>query len=270
MGHKSDNMAKIDGKTLWITGASSGIGEALVYALDKKNCKLIISSRKKEALERVKSNCIHKENIAIVLMDLADITAMPEKAKRAFEVFGSIAILINNAGISQRSEIAKTDISVYKKLMDINYLGTVALSKVVLPYFIKNSSGHFVTVSSLMGKFAGPQRSGYCGAKHALHGFFDVLRMEHESDGIDVTMICPGYVQTNIDKNALTADGSPQRTHDAENQNGLPVDVFAKKMIRAIERKKYEAYMGGKEVMGVYVKRLFPRLLHRLVLRSTK
>lgn len=270
MGYKSDNMAKIDGKTIWITGASSGIGEALVYALDKKNCKLIISSRKKEALERVKSNCTHEENIAIIPLDLADITSMPEKAKQAFEAFGSIAILINNAGISQRSEIAETDIIVYKRLMDINYLGTVALSKAVLPYFIKRSNGHFVTVSSLMGKFAGPQRSGYCGSKHALHGFFDVLRMEHEGDGIDVTMICPGYVQTDIDKNALTADGSPQRKHDIENQNGLPVNVFAQKMIRAIERKKYEAYMGGKEVMGVYVKRWFPKLLHRLVLRSTR
>lgn len=270
MGHKLDNMAKIDGKTIWVTGASSGIGEALVYALDKKNCKLIISSRKKEALESVKSNCVHKENITIIPMDLEDIASMPEKVKQAFDVFGATAILINNAGISQRSKIADTDISVYKRLMDINYLGTVALTKAVLPYFVKNSGGHFVTVSSLMGKFAGPQRSGYCGSKHALHGFFDVLRMEHEADGIHVTMICPGYVQTNIDKNALTADGSPQRTHDVENQNGLPVDLFAKKMIRAIERKKYEAFMGGKEVMGIYVKRWFPKLLHRLVLRSTK
>ena len=120
-----------------------------------------------------------------------------------------------------------------------------------------------------MGKFAGPQRSGYCGSKHALHGFFDVLRMEHEKDDINVTMICPGYVQTNIDKNALTADGSPQQKHDIENQNGLPVAVFAQKMIKAIERKKQEAYMGKKEVLGIYLKRFFPKLLHRVVLKST-
>lgn len=262
-------MSCIDGKTIWITGASSGIGEALTYELDKKKCKLILSSRKIEELQRVKANCTNQDNIEIITLDLANMNAMTEKAKEAFEVFGQLDLLINNAGISQRSKIIDTDISVYKKLVDINYLGTVALSKAVLPYFVKAKNGHFATITSLMGKFAGPQRSGYCGAKHALHGFFDVLRMEHEKDNINVTLICPGYVQTNIDKNALTADGSAQEKHDAENQNGLPVAVFAKQMIRAIERKKYEAYMGKKEVMGVYLKRFFPKLLHRVVLKST-
>lgn len=263
-------MAKINGKTVWITGASSGIGEALVYALEQKECRLIISSRKEAELERVKSSCTHQDTIEILPLDLADIDSMPEKAQVAFDAFGPIDVLINNAGISQRSEIIDTDIEVYRKLMEINYLGTVALSKAVLPYFLQNRSGHFVTVSSVMGKFGGPQRSGYCGSKHALHGFFDVLRLEHGTDGINVTLICPGYVRTNIDKNALTGDGSPQRRHDAENQNGLPVQVFVTKMIRAIERNKQEAYMGGKEVMGVYVKRFFPSLLHRLILRNTK
>lgn len=263
-------MGRIDGKTIWITGASSGIGEALTYQLDKKKCKLVISSRKEIELQRVKANCTHQENIEIISLDLSDLNDMPEKATLAFSAFGQMDILINNAGISQRSEIINTDISVYKQLMDINYLGTVALSKAILPHFMKAKNGHFVTVSSLMGKFAGPQRSGYCGSKHALHGFFDVLRMEHEKDGINVTMICPGYVQTNIDKNALTADGSPQEKHNIENQNGLPVAVFARKMIRAIERQKYEAYMGKKEVMGIYLKRFFPKLLHRIVLKSTE
>ncbi len=262
-------MTRVDGKTIWITGASSGIGEALTYQLDKKKCKLIISARKEEELQRVKANCDHQKNIKIIPLDLANLNDMSEKVEMAVTVFGQIDILINNAGISQRSKIINTDIEVYRRLMDINYLGTVALSKVLLPYFVKAKTGHFVTVSSLMGKFAGPHRSGYCGSKHALHGFFDVLRMEHEKDGIHVTMICPGYVQTNIDKNALTADGSPQRKHDVENQNGLPVAVFSKKMIRAIERKKYEAYMGKKEVMGIYLKRFFPKLLHRVVLNST-
>jgi short-subunit dehydrogenase len=262
-------MGRIDGKIIWLTGASSGIGEALTYQLDKKKCKLVLSSRKEEELQRVKANCTHHENIKIISLDLENLNELPEKAKAAIEAFGHMDMLINNAGISQRSEIINTNINVYKRLMDINYLGTIALSKAVLPYFVKAKNGHIVTVSSLMGKFAGPLRSGYCGSKHALHGFFDVLRMEHEKDGINVTMICPGYVQTNIDKNALTADGSPQEKHDVENQNGLAVDIFVKKMIRAIERLKYEAYLGKKEVMGIYLKRFFPKLLHRLVLKST-
>ncbi len=262
-------MQPIDGKTVWITGASSGIGEALTYALDKKNCKLILSSRKEPELQRVKSNCGNLENIKTIPLDLADYGKMPELAKDAIAAFGQIDILINNAGISQRSLVVDTEFEVYKKLIDINYLGTVALTKALLPHFIRNKKGHFVTITSLMGKFAGPQRSGYCGSKHALHGFFDVLRMEHEKDTIDVTLICPGYVRTNIDKNALTADGSLQGRHDEENQNGLKVAVFAKKMIHAIERKKFEAYMGKKEVMGIYLKRFFPKLLHKIVLKNT-
>lgn len=262
-------MSKIDGKIVWITGASSGIGEALSYALDKRNCKLILSARRENELKKVKQNCTHQENIKILPLDLANTESLNVKVSEAINAFSMIDILINNAGLSQRSKIIDTQLSVYKKLMDINYLGTVALSKALLPHFIANKNGQFATVTSLMGKFGGPYRSGYCGAKHALHGFFDVLRQEHEADGISVTLICPGYVRTNVDKNALTADGSAQNKHDEENQNGLKVYEFAQKMIRSIERKKFEAYMGGFEVIGVYLKRFFPRLLHRMVVKRT-
>ena len=119
-----------------------------------------------------------------------------------------------------------------------------------------------------MGKFGSPYRSGYCGAKHVLHGFFDVLRMEHEKDHIGVTLICPGFVNTNVAKNALTANGASQNEQDMATQNGISAETLAKKMIRAIEKKKFEAYIGGKERFGVYL-RLFPKLLHNVVLRST-
>ena len=261
-------MQSIEGKVIWITGASSGIGEALVYALDKKNSKLIISARNEEALQQVRDNCGRKDQVQILPLDLGDYKVMNQKVAKALSYFNKIDILINTAGISQRSLILDTEFEVYKKLMDINYLGTVALTKALLPYFIKTNSGHFVTVTSLMGKFGSPYRSGYCGAKHALHGFFDVLRMEHEQDGIDVTLICPGFVQTNIAKNALTGDGSLQKTNDAATQNGLPVADFSQKMIRAIEQKKFEAYIGQGETKGIYLKRFFPRLLHKVVLNS--
>ena len=260
-------MQRIAGKVVWITGASSGIGEALAHALDKKNCKLILSSRDEAALKKVKDKCTLKNNIEVLPLDLTDFNTMNQKVEEALAFNDGLDILINNAGVSQRSLIVDTEFEVYKKLMDINYLGTVALTKALLPYFIKNK-GHFVTVTSLMGKFGSPYRSGYCGTKHALHGFFDVLRMEHEKDGIDVTLICPGFVQTNVAKNALTADGSLQDEDDIATQNGLSVSVFSDKMIRAIERKKFEAYIGKGEVKGIYLKRFFPKLLHKLVLRS--
>lgn len=259
---------KIEGKTVWITGASSGIGEALTYLLNRRNCKLILSSRKEDELLRVKNNCQNQDSVHIVCIDLAVYEKLPETVDKVVSKHGPIDIMVNNAGISQRSLIAETEFDVYKKLIDVNYLGTVALTKALLPHFITNRKGHFVTVTSLMGKFGSPYRSGYCGAKHALHGFFDVLRMEHEKDGIAVTLICPGFVNTNVAKNALTANGSSQNEQDAATKNGLPAEVLAKKMIRAVEKNKFEVYIGGKERIGIYL-RFFPKLLHRVVLNST-
>ena len=255
-------------KVAWITGASSGIGEALTYELNGKGYKLVFSSRKLKDLQQVKENCPNNINIAVLPLDLVDFKLMPEKVKEAISFYGSIDILINNAGISQRSLIMETDLEVYKKLMDVNYMGTIALTKAILPYFVSQKSGQFVTVTSLMGKFGSPYRSGYCGSKHALHGFFDVLRMEHENDNIKVTLVCPGFVNTNVAINALTADGSPQTDNDMATKNGLSPHDFAKKMVKGIEKEKFEVYIGRKEVMGIYVKRFFPKLLHRLVLRS--
>ena len=261
-------MQRIDSKVVWITGASSGIGEALTLALDQKKCRLIISARDEEALNKVRNNCTHKHNIKVLPLDLSEFDTMAQKVVQAYSFFNEIDILINNAGVSQRSLIIDTSFNVYKKLIDINYLGTVALTKRILPHFIRNKKGHFVTVTSLMGKFGTPYRSGYCGAKHALHGFFDVLRMEHEKDGIDVTLVCPGFVQTNVAKNALTADGSLQVKDDEATKNGMAANIFSNKMIRAIERKKFEVYIGRGEIKGIYLKRFFPKLLHSVVLRS--
>ena len=187
---------------------------------------------------------------------------------QAIKQYGKIDLLINNGGISQRALIIDTDISVDKKLMEVDYLGTVALSKALLPHFIKNQTGHYAVVTSLMGKFSSPYRSGYCGAKHALHGFFDTLRMEHQKDNVNVTLICPGFVNTNIAKNALIGDGSLQNSQDDATENGLPIPEFCDRMIQAIQKEKFEAYIGKKEVLGVYLKRFFPKLLHRFVMKS--
>lgn len=260
-------MKSINGKVVWITGASSGIGEALAYELARRNCKLILSARNVEALEMVKSKCVTAE-VVVLPFDLSDCGNAKNNVDKALAAFGTIDILVNNGGVSQRSLIAETDFEVDKKLIEVDYLGTVALTKALLPHFIKNKTGHFVTITSLMGKFGSPYRSGYCGAKHALHGFFDVLRMEHYKDFLDVTLICPGFIQTNVAKNALTGNGSKQNKEDEATKNGMPVAVFAKKFVKAVESKKFEAYIGGKEVMGVYLKRFFPKFLHYFVLRS--
>ncbi|WP_340063032.1 SDR family oxidoreductase [Ascidiimonas aurantiaca] len=256
------------GKIVWITGASSGIGETLAYELSKAGTSLILSARRKEVLEKVRSRCENKEQVFVLPMDLSDWEGMELLCKQAMGFFGSIDILVNNAGISQRSLITETVFSVDKKLMDVNYLGTVTLSKALLPYFLSQRKGHYVTVTSLMGKFGSPYRSAYCASKHALHGFFDVLRMEHEKDGIIVTMICPGFVDTNVARNALTGNGKPQNTNDEATKNGLSPSYLARKIIKAVDRKKFEVYIGKREVIGIYLKRFFPKLLHKMVLKS--
>ncbi len=253
---------------IWITGASSGIGAELAKQYAKEGALLILSARGEKALQEVKNSCEHQENITVLPLDLKDFKSMTQYVEKALAVYGSIDLLINNGGVSQRSLIADTKIEVYQELMNINYMGTVALTKALLPYFIERKKGHFAVVTSVMGKFGSPYRSGYCGAKHALHGFFDVLRMEHEKDNVDVTLICPGFVQTNVTINALTGTGERLNHDDPGTQNGLEVAFFCKKMIRAIRNKKWEVSFGKKEKLGVFVKRFSQKLLHAIVMRS--
>lgn len=256
----------MEAKRIWITGATSGIGLELAKQLAKNN-NLILSGRKLENLQEVAKN-LPFGAVALVPLDLSQFQEVNDWVSQAWNAFGGVDIMIHNAGISQRSLIIETDISVDKTLIETNYLGTVAITKALLPKMIASGGGQFVVVTSLMGKFGSPYRSGYCGSKHALHGFFDVLRMEHEKDGISVTMVCPGFVQTNIAKNALVGDGSVQNSQDEATENGLPVEVFAQKMMKAIRNKKMEVYIGQKEVMGIWLKRFFPKLLHRVVMKS--
>ena len=254
------------GKTVWITGASSGIGRALATEFAKKGAHLLLSGRKTEALEAVKAECFKASAVDLLPFDLANYKDAEQWVAKALDHLGHVDLLINNAGISQRSLIADTSMAVVEKLMQVNYFGTVALTTALLPHWIERKAGKVATVTSLMGRFGSPYRSGYCGSKHALHGFFDVLRMEHEKDGLQVTLLAPGFVQTDIARNALVGDGQAQNSQDKATANGLTPARCAAQMRKAVEKKKFEAYFGKKEVMGIYLKRFFPRLLHKRVM----
>jgi short-subunit dehydrogenase len=260
-------MAGLKDKVIWLTGASSGIGEALAYELSKKGARLILSSRRKDALEKVKGNCaVSAQNqIKILPIDLEKSETLALSTEAAIQMFGHIDMLINNGGISQRSFVADTSLSVYRRLMEINYFGTIALTKYLLPHFIKRRQGHFVTVSSLTGKFGTPYRSGYAASKHALHGFFDSLRAENHKDNIQVTMICPGFIRTALTYSALTADGSPLKKMDAAQYHGKPADWCARKIVSAIEKNKRELYIGGREIFAAYIKRFFPGVFSNMI-----
>lgn len=257
-------------KTVWITGASSGIGEALVNELaQKSSARIILSSRNKDQLYAVAEKAgLKTDRFTILPLDLEDYKKMPDIAAEAIEKFGKIDILINNAGLSQRSLAMDTDIEVDKRLMDVDFIGTVALTKAILPYMVRSGGGHIAVVSSLMGIFGGPMRSSYAAAKHALHGFFDSVRAELFTKKIVVTIICPGFIQTNISINAVTGNGSSQGTMDDATMKGMPADVFARKMLSAIAKQKNQVSIGGQEVMGTYLKRFFPGLLAKIVRKA--
>ncbi|MBC8985622.1 SDR family oxidoreductase [Pedobacter sp. N36a] len=245
-------------KVIWITGASSGIGEALVYAYSQLGAKLIISSRNREELFRVKSGCQNKINVHVLSLDLENTAGLAEKATEAIRIFGKIDLLINSGGISQRGLALATDLAVEQRLMNVNFWGTVALSKAVLPVMIANGGGHIACISSLVGKFGTPLRSAYSASKHALHGYFDSLRAELYDQGIHITLVCPGFIKTNVTLNALTAAGTPQGTMDEAQAAGMLPETCAQLIVNAVKLKKEEVYIGGKEVKGVWLKRFFP------------
>jgi len=260
-------MTKLSGKRIWITGASSGIGEALTYQLAKKGNRLIISARRLKELQRVKSNCSEKSqpNIHILPIDLSDLDSLNKAGKEALEVFDGIDVLVNNGGISQRALVSETDFEVDQRIMNVNFLSAVKLTKIVLPHMIAQNQGHILLTSSLVGKFGTPLRSTYSASKHALHGYFESLAAENWKHNIFVTLFCGGYIKTNVSLNAVNAVGSPMNKMDANQAQGKSAASAAAAMIAAVESNKQEVYFGGKEVMGIYLKRFIPSLLNRIV-----
>ena len=261
-------MSNLSDKVIWITGASSGIGEALAYELAaRNNVKLILSARRKDALENVKNNCLKSAhaNIQTLPLDLSQSHTLQDITQQAITLFGHIDILVNNGGVGQRSLIQDTSLDVDRQLMEVNYFGTIALTKYLLSHFIKRKTGYYVTVSSLAGKVGTPLRSGYAAAKHALHGFFDSLRAEHWKDNIRVTMICPGFILTQLSAKALTGQGTPQQTMDKSKYHKRSPEWCAQKIVKAMERQREEVYLGGKEILVVYIKRFFPTLFSKII-----
>lgn len=258
-----------ENKTIWITGASSGIGKALAVKLSYDKAKLILSSRNQEKLEEVRSLCHEPKNVKVLSLDLEQKQDAQKWVKEALSLFGGIDILINNAGISQRSLVVNTGIKIDEDIFRINYFGTIALTKSLLPHFINKKEGYFVVITSVVGRVGTPLRSSYSASKHALHGFFDSLRAEVFNENIRVSLICPGFVNTNISINALTADGSEQGTMDEATAKGLSPEVFANKAIKAMKKEKQEVVIGGKlEVLAVYLKRFFPLILSKMLRKA--
>ncbi|MEX1062175.1 MAG: SDR family oxidoreductase [Balneolaceae bacterium] len=255
-------------QVVWITGASSGIGEALVYAFHEQGAHLILSSRRAGELNRVRDNCRgDTSGIHILPLDLTDTDSHSTIADKAVGLYGRIDLLLNNGGISQRGLAHETQTDVIRQIMEVNFFGTVNLTKQVLPYMIEKKSGHIVVMSSVIGKFGTRLRSAYAASKHALHGWFDCLRQETAVHNIDVTIVCPGFVKTNVTYNALLADGTLLSKLGTGQMQGMTPEKFTRKLMPRLARKKREIYIGGREVAAVYFKRFFPNLLDTILKR---
>jgi len=259
-------MAYFDDKTIWLTGASSGIGAALARALGEQRCRLILSARRAALLEQVAAGC-QMADVRLLPFDLADHTATAAIVSEALAYWGDIDLLIHNAGVGQRGGAVETRLEVAKYIMDVNFFGPVVLTQSVLPRMIERGKGHIVVISSVLGRFHLPRRSFYVAAKHALHGYFDTLRAEIGSRGIDITIICPGWVATDIAANALQADGRPYGKSGRPAEKQMSAEKCARHILAAICRRRREVYIGGFEVYGRWVKLLWPTFFDRLVTR---
>jgi len=253
------------GKIVWITGASSGIGKGVAIELSNKKLHLILSGRKENALNEVAEICQNNGSTTrVVPFDLGDEISIVEAAKNVLEKEKIIHGLYHFGGISQRSFVSETPLSVDRKIFEVNFFGTIALTKAVLPQMIKNGGGQIGVTTSIVGKFGFPYRSSYSATKQALHGFFESLRAENTSNNIKVSMIIPGRIQTNISVNALDKEGNAHNKMDTGQDQGKSVSTTAKIIVKKLQRERKEILVGGSELIMVHIRRFFPRLYYYL------
>lgn len=252
-------------RVIWITGASSGIGAALAREFSRRGARLILSARRKDALVAVREACYLPDAHVVLPLDLTDSRQIESAAAEAEAHFGHIDLLIHSAGVTQRATAVETQMAVDRMIMEVNYFGPVALTKATLPSMLARGKGRIVVISSLAGRISTPYRSAHAASKHALHGFFDALRAEIASQGVGVTLICPGYVRTDVSVNAFRGDGSRYGRLDDMQARGMSPEACAGAIVRAINRKKDEVNIGGRETWAILLFRLFPKLYRRLV-----
>jgi len=250
---------KFHNKVVWITGASSGIGEALAYAFAAEGALLVLSARREEELQRVAKAC---GNAYVLPFDMLSLAEHADRVQNVIQTYGRIDYLVLNAGVSQRSFVKDTEFDVYRRLFEVNFFSIVSLVQAVLPVFSAQKSGVFVPIASVAGRISTPRRAAYGATKHALIGFFDSVRAEGFADGIRVTTILPGYIKTNISLNAMNEKGDAYGKMDPNQAKGLDPQFTAQKIVQAVLDERDEFFVGGfLEGFGLFVKRFFPSII---------
>lgn len=260
------NSSHFKDKVIWITGASSGIGEEMCYQFSRLGAKLIISARNESRLHEVNNHLPVSPGSATVLsLDLDKVSDLEQKVEEAIATYGKVDYLINNAGMAVRDYAKDTNLEVDQMLMNINYFGAIALTKGLLPHFEERKFGHIVVMSSLSGKHGVPKLAAYAAPKHALHGFYETLRSELIDSGINITILVPGIIKTDITAHAVVGSGESYGQIQQAFRNAYPVDKAVSKMIKAIQKRKEEYYVGGSEGITLWINRISPWFLRRFI-----
>lgn len=254
-----------ENQIVWITGASSGIGAALAIELARKGAILVLSARREDRLHEVRAECVSTEKHLVLPLDVTDTGSHEGAFREIMARFGRVDVLVNNAGIGQRGTILRSNLDVERHIMDVNFFGAISITRRVLPHMVERNAGLIVVMSSVMGKLSTPGHATYAASKHALHGYFDGLRSELYKTGIGVSIICPGYIQTDISKHSIRPDGSKHGRMDKQHIDAMTAETMARKTVRALEKGRQEYYVGGPEIYGVWLQRLMPGLVRRLL-----
>lgn len=253
-------------KVVWITGASSGLGKALAVEAAHRGAQIVLSARRFEELENVRLSLASPEQHVSITMDITDEAQVRHAYESVIKAKGRIDWLINNAGLSQRALIADTTMQTERAIMEVDYFSQVFLTKTVLPTFIAQKSGRIAFVSSVAGLLGTQYRASYSAAKAAIHLWANSLRAEVAKDGVNVSVIFPGFVKTNVSFNALNGEGKAQGHQDQAIENGLEADEFAQQTIESLlNGDEYIVVGGKKEKLGVYVSRISPKFLYKMI-----
>lgn len=248
--------------SVWITGASSGIGEACAYRYAEEGARLVLTSSSADRLEPVAARCreLGADKVTVLPYDLSNTYGINILVRKAWEAAEGIDIVMLNAGISQRTSVEDTSMEMVRKIMEINYFAPASIAKSLLPKMIGRGSGKIAVTTSIAGRFGFPLRCGYSSSKFALYGFFETLQAEYYDKGIRVTLVCPGRVQTNISRYALDKGGKPHGVMDPGQSGGMTAEAASRVITRAIAKGRREVLVGRKELLMVYIKRFFPGL----------
>lgn len=250
---------------IWITGASSGIGKALAIECARRGARLMLTARRDDALQATRAACERSDEHRCMVHDVTDREAHEGVLDAIIDTWGHLDMVVLNAGIGQRGSVEETSPDVERRVMEVNYFGCTEVAHAVLPHFLDRNNGQFVVVSSIMGKLSTPRRATYAASKHALHGFFEGLRAELHHTRIGITLLCTGYIKTDISIHSVKGNGQRHGAMDDQHRDAMPAEVYARKAVRAMERRKPIAYIGGPERFAPLLERLSPAFVRWLL-----